>query len=246
MCVGPVHQLALSVELFVLDNQGKVGHTQLQIKRLGELALVVIIDQEETRQAVIGLLGGQIVRVGVVPVGAPAVAHREVVLVACSWPDGVAGMSVHLGGSVQPVPVNDGRLSQRVVQAGCESRASLDAQYRVLVGLPPVLGLVQQEGRRGLRRRAGQQGETGRRGAELQRRRDIQHAERPAGNRNEELLLKVLGGHRIEWIVAKRPAAQCLGGAMSEVQQPSPGDAGNDHPTGQQLPPTQHADPPKP
>ena len=112
MRVGPVHQLACSVELLVLNDERKVGHTQLQVERFGQFALVIVIDQEKTCQAVVGLLGGQLMRMGVVPIGATAVVHGEVVVVARARRDRVARMPVHLGRRVQAVPVNDGRLGQ--------------------------------------------------------------------------------------------------------------------------------------
>lgn len=203
LCVRLVAQLSLSVELLVLNNQGQISHAQSQIQCLGQAALVVVVHQEKARQTVVCLLRGQPVRMRVVPVRAAAVSHREVVPVAATWSDGACRMPVHGGGRVQAVPVDDGRLRQRVVQAGRKARPALDAQDGILVGLARVLGLVQQKRRRNWRFGAGQDRKTRRGGANLQRPDDIEHAERTAATRHEKRLLEVGSVDGIKGVVAK-------------------------------------------
>ena len=195
-----IAKTALRIKLLVLNHQGQVGHPQLQVKRFGECALILVFHQEEAGQTAVRLLGSQPMRVRVVPVGATAVVHDEVVVVTPTGCRGVDWMTIHVGGHVQAVPVNDGGLLHRVIEAGREAGATLDAQDRVLKRFSRVLGLVKQEWRFLLR----QQGEAGCRGAYLQRARNVKHTQRPAGKRNEQLLLKVSGRNRIKRVGAER------------------------------------------
>ena len=141
-----VAKAALRVKPFVLDDQRQVSHPQFQIKRFGEFALVLVFDQEETGQTVVRLLCGQHVRMRVVPIGAAAVAHSEVVVITPTRCRCIDRMTIHVGRHVQAVPVDDGGLLHCVIKARSEAGATLDTQDRVLKGLTSVLGLVQQEG----------------------------------------------------------------------------------------------------
>ena len=108
-----------------------------------------------------------------------------------------------LAGRVQSVPVDDGRLWQRVVQAGCKARPALDTQYGILVSLARVFGLVQQKRRRELRFGAGQDRKARRSGTNFQRPNDVKHAERTAGTWHEKLLLEICSSYGIKRIVTK-------------------------------------------
>ena len=83
---------------------------------------------------------------GVVPVGASAIAHFEVVLKRQAWGYCAGRMSIHLGRCVQTMPMNDGRLGQFIAQRDFEVRTTFQAQYGVLVRFAGLLCLVKQEG----------------------------------------------------------------------------------------------------
>ena len=195
-----VVQLAASVELLVLYDDGQVGHAKSQVQRLGELALVIVLDQKEAGQAVVGLLGRQFVGMRVIPVGAAAVTHREVIVVATAGGNRVARVAVHRGGCVQAVPVDDGGLLQGVVQRGRETPAAFNAQNGVLVSLARVIRLVQQKRRLALR----QQGKFGGARLDSDGSGDVKHAERASRAGHEKFLLKVGRVYRVERIVFKR------------------------------------------
>ena len=213
-----VEQPSLRIEPLVLDDQGQVGDAELQIEGLVEHALILVVHQQEARQAVISLLGRQLMRMGVVPVCPAAVEHLEVVLIAPARPDGAGGVAVHGGRCMQPVPVDDGRFGQAVVQAGRQARAAFDSQDRVLEDLASLFGLIQQE-RRGT---AVEKRKARRAGANFQWPGDVQHAERSACNRDEQLLPEVLGSHGIEGVVAKRAGDQRLRTRRSVIHPGGP------------------------
>ena len=75
------------------------------------------------------------VGVGVIPVGAGAVAHFELVAIALARPDGKARMPVHGVGDVQAMPVHGARLVQSVDEIDADFLAALQAQDRPQVAV---------------------------------------------------------------------------------------------------------------
>ena len=92
-------------------------------------------NEEQAGKAEIHLLARMAVGVGVIPVGAGAVAHFELVAIALAPPDRKARMPVHGVGDVQAVPVHGARLVQPVDEIDADFLAAPQAQDRAQVAV---------------------------------------------------------------------------------------------------------------
>ena len=145
--IAGIGQLPSAVELLVLNQERQLGYSLLKLQRLAQRLLILVFDHENTRQAMISLLGGEIMRMRVVPVHAPAIGHPECVVIVRSGGNCCARMTVHHRWQMQAVPMDDRRLVQIVLQAGVKLAAALHANSRVLKNPVTVFCVVDQKGR---------------------------------------------------------------------------------------------------
>ena len=63
----------------VLECQGELGSAGFQVERLSQRDIVVVLDLDHAEQSIVRLPRGDSVRMRVIPVQRPAIAHLEVV-----------------------------------------------------------------------------------------------------------------------------------------------------------------------
>ena len=102
-----------------------------------ERELLAVLDDQQPGEPEVRLLAREMVRVRVIPVGACAVRDRELVVVGLARADRVMRMAVVVRVDLEPVPVHDARLVERVPVADAQVRAGLHAQQRIDQRLPP-------------------------------------------------------------------------------------------------------------
>lgn len=128
---GRVLESPLCIEFLVLQHQRNLGFTQRQRELLAQGDFVLILNKQQAGQPVVGLLGNEAVRMGVVPVHRGPVLHGEGVvhlLTRCHHVEPVAVVArIH----AQAVPVNDGGLIDAVDQLDPHLIALSGQQRRV-------------------------------------------------------------------------------------------------------------------
>ena len=118
---GTVDHLILFVEAAILNDHGEFVFSAGK----PQLGLLVIIDDQATRQPVIHLTGRRFMRMRVINVEPGAVQHLEFIDPGLAIADDMVRVPVHVGRHVQPVPMGDTRLGQLVVK--------MDADFLPLV-----------------------------------------------------------------------------------------------------------------
>jgi hypothetical protein len=137
-----IAQPALGVEAAVLQHQWNLGFAQREIQRAAQRPLLIVFDEQQAGQAVVGLLRDEPVRMRVVPVHRGAVVQLERVLVGLAGACHDEPVAIVARVVAQPVPVDDGRFIELVDHAHPDLIAAARQQCRVQVGLAARLGGV--------------------------------------------------------------------------------------------------------
>ncbi len=143
---GRVLEAPLCVELLVLQHQRDFGFTQRQRQLLAQGGFVVVLDEQQAGQAVIGLLRDVSVGVGVVPVHRRPVLQGERVVHALTRRHDVEAIAVVARIDTQAMPVNDRRLINVIDQLHPHLVATAGQQRRVEEFLAARLHGIGQDG----------------------------------------------------------------------------------------------------
>jgi len=123
----------------------------------------------------------------VIPVGTGTVRDRELIVVGRAGADRISGVRIILGVHLEPVPVDDGVLVERILQLRPNRPAAAHPEHGVDPGVAVPLDLVDEQ-RRGLALEDGVL--HGLRG-DGERPGDIQHAEHAARTGNAQRVGKI-------------------------------------------------------
>ena len=114
-------------EAAVLEDQGELA---LQGREVQPTVLIGVLHDQQAANPLIRMSPREMVGMGVVPVGPPAVRHGEVVRVVFARSHGEARVSVHVVGGSQTMPVENQRIVNPILHAHAEGLSPLDAQQR--------------------------------------------------------------------------------------------------------------------
>ena len=109
---------------------------------ISDPGFLLIADEEQTRQPVIHLRSRQLVRMRMEPIHARTVDHLKIIVITFPRRDGITRMPIHLFWNFQPVPMDDGRVGQFVIQPNLDALSLFHSEDRTQIRFAQRLGEI--------------------------------------------------------------------------------------------------------